>query len=75
MHKYKEGQRVKIRANVTEEEIEEYGALGKKGVIYTIDEPGESFDGYLIYRLKGSNWHYEDWLVSVSNNVIGGEIL
>ena len=74
---FKVGDKVKISpGNCTEQDLWDYGSSGTIGSIYIIiDIDINPYKG-AAYKLKGSNWHREDWLVPYfSKNIIGGELL
>ena len=75
---FKIGDKVMISPRLCNtQDLREFNSLGTIGNIYRIkninDKPYQSSRSY---KLEGSNWHLEEWLVLVPDkNVIGGELL
>lgn len=73
--KFKVGDKVRLNQHVcSQDELNIYASDGSFGITYTIIEINR-YQGLRI-RLKGSNWHHEDWLVRVIEKpLIGGELV
>jgi len=77
MFKFREGERVRIKADAPIEDMREFSSEGERGQTYTIvDTDYNPFGDTRVYRLKGSNWHKEHWLERlIDHHSIGGEIV
>lgn len=73
-HKFRVGERVRIKESIPQDYLDRMCSSGKRGVVYTIEEIEGS--GSLSILLAKSNWHDPEWLESVAiKNKVGGTIL
>ena len=71
--KFKVGDKVTLKDDIDmTEAIDRYGFMGRKDVVYTIEEKHDTYD-YRTYRMYNSNWCKEKWLRKVDIIYLGGE--